>query len=183
MTNEAQLLSRARQLDPAALAEIYDLYNADIFRYASRQLGDAEMAEDCVAETFSRLLHTLHRGGGPKDHLRAYLYRIAHNWITDTFRSRVPPDLELNTDILSDPHDQPEQAVERLLTNDHVRAALMKLTPDQRQVIVLRYIEGWPHKEIAQSIKKPAGAVKALQQRGIAALRRILVEDETNDSV
>jgi RNA polymerase sigma-70 factor (ECF subfamily) len=59
-----------------------------------------------------------------------------------------------------------------------VSNALSKLTPDQRQVIVLRYLEGWELEDISSSLDKPIGAVKALQHRALGSLRRLLGKDE-----
>ena len=57
---------------------------------------------------------------------------------------------------------------------DQVRRALMQLTPTQRQVIVLKFLEGWSNAEIAKTMKRPVGAVKSLQHRALAALNRLL---------
>lgn len=59
-----------------------------------------------------------------------------------------------------------------------VRAALIQLTPDQRQVIVLKFLEEWSNQEVAEALDKPVGAIKALQHRAINTLRRFLVEPE-----
>ncbi|HJS30247.1 MAG TPA: sigma factor, partial [Anaerolineales bacterium] len=83
---EQRLLEQARLLDEGALAEIYDRYSDELYRYSLRLLGDVHLSEDCVMDSFSRFLKALHRGGGPDTYLRAYLYRIAHNWITDHYR-------------------------------------------------------------------------------------------------
>jgi RNA polymerase sigma-70 factor (ECF subfamily) len=58
------------------------------------------------------------------------------------------------------------------------RAALEQLTPDQREVISLKFFEGWENAEIAASVNKPIGAVKSLQHRGLAALKRILLDED-----
>src|SRR5512136_2797630 len=89
---EPILLERAREFDRQALAEIYDAYSPGIYRYAMRFLADRDLAEECVAETFSRFLHALKRHTGPRDHLQAYLYRMAHNWFVDFFRQNPPPE-------------------------------------------------------------------------------------------
>ena len=60
------------------------------------------------------------------------------------------------------------------MSNQQLRNALALLTPDQRQVVVLKFLEDWENKAIAQTLNKPVGAVKALQHRGIEALRRIM---------
>jgi RNA polymerase sigma-70 factor (ECF subfamily) len=68
--------------------------------------------------------------------------------------------------------------VDEKLERERVRAALRLLTPDQRQVIVMRFLEGWSNEEIAQVLDKPVGAVKALQHRAIGTLRKLLVQKE-----
>ncbi|GAP08109.1 RNA polymerase sigma factor, sigma-70 family [Anaerolinea thermolimosa] len=171
------LLERARRFDLAALAEIYDHYSPGVYRYAARLLGDSSLAEECTAETFSRFLLALRNGGGPQDQLQAYLYRIAHNWITDYYRRQPVPMQELTEDIGVE-HDHPGLVEERI-ERERVRSALFSLTPDQRQVVVLRFLEGWDHEAIARALGKPVGAVKSLQHRALAALRRMLrVEGE-----
>ena len=58
------------------------------------------------------------------------------------------------------------------------RDLLWKLTKDQRQVIVLKYFEGWSNREVAESIEKPIGAVKSLQHRALRSLQRMLQEQD-----
>ena len=173
-SSDPLLLERARRFEKEALAEIFDRYNAGIFRYAMRLLGGMDLARECMAETFSRFLSALQRGVGPKDYLQAYLYRIAHNWITDYYRSKTPPSLPLDPGLRSDPADEPHQVVSDEMELQQVRSALALLTPDQRQVIMLKYLEDWENEDIAQALKKPVGAVKSLQHRAIEALRRLL---------
>ena len=117
MNSEKKLLRQAKKLDQHALAAIYDQYSPGIYRYAYRQCGDAFLAEECVSETFSRFLQVLSRGGGPKDHLQAYLYRIAHNWITDQFRKQ-PPALMLEDKIVPDPDSDVQLFVEQQLSQE-----------------------------------------------------------------
>ena len=172
------LLEKARKYDQNALAEIYDLYSDALFAYAFKHVGKSQVAEDLVAETFSRFLKVLERGGGPKDHLRAYLYRITHNLITDTFRREPPPPLELNEELLPEEGANPVSIVAEMQDADRVRNALRLITPEQSQVITLRFLEGWSGLEIAQAMDKSLGSIKALQHRGLAALQRILLEND-----
>lgn len=172
------LLERARRFESTALAEIFDLYSQGIYRYAFRLLGDTELARECMSETFSRFLEALKRNSGPDNYLQAYLYRIAHNWVTDFYRSKVPPSLPLDLDIQASPEDDPQQAVAGRLAGEQLRGALSLLTPDQRQVIVLRFLEEWETEAIARSLNKPVGAVKALQHRGLESLRRMMARNE-----
>ncbi len=172
--NDRALLEHAQHFEAEALAEIFDCYNAGLYRYALRLLGDSDLARECMAETFSRFLQALRRGAGPDDYLQAYLYRIAHNWITDTYRNKTPPSLPLDPELRSDPAEDPLQVVADALELQQMRSALALLTPDQRQVITLKYLEEWENDEIARALKKPVGAVKALQHRAIESLRRLL---------
>ena len=174
---EKQLLKLAQQHDQNALVEIYDLYSPGLYRYAVRLLNNPDLAEDCVAETFSRFLKALSNHGGPKEHLRAYLYRIAHNWVTDLYRKQVFIQADDHLDQQIDPAPTTSDLVEESLEREKVRKAINYLTPDQRQVVVLKFLEGWSNKEVAESIKKPVGAVKSLQHRALISLRRILLED------
>ena len=172
------ILERAKRFEAQALEEIFDKYSQGIFRYAFRLLGDTELARECMAETFSRFLTVLKRESGPDTYLQAYLYRIAHNWVTDFYRSKIPPSLPLDDQVVANPMEQPEQRFSAEMTNQQLRLALTLLTPDQRQVIVLKYLEDWENDAIAMSLNKPVGAVKALQHRALEALRRILTRNE-----
>ena len=185
MIDEAKLLQRIRLLDEQALAEVFDTFNHEIFRFACGLLGNADLAEECVAETFSRLLLALSNGGGPRDYLRAYLYRIAHNWISDLLRRQPPPELSLDEDLEADPSMQmthnpladPACAAVDALECQQLRLALAHLTNEQRQVITLKYLADLDNEEIAQTLNKPIGAVKSLQFRALAALRRMLPDE------
>lgn len=174
MDADSSSLARARRFEKRALAEIYDRYSEALYRYAWRSLGDGDLAEECVAETFARFLAAMERGGGPRDNLRAYLYRMAHNWITDHYRRSPPQTLSLDPELHAHPDSDPSDLVALELERQQVRAALASLTPEQRQVIMLRYLEGWDHEQIARAMEKRVGAVKALQHRAIRALRRLL---------
>jgi len=148
MINEQTLINRIRRFDEQSLALVYDLYCDELYRYSWRLLGDQDFAEECVAETYERLLNALKGGRGPQKNLRAYLYRIAHNWITDFYR-RNPYVISLNFELASDPDDDPSKLAAEEQERQALRAALVHLAPAQRQVIVLKHLEGWGNKEIA----------------------------------
>lgn len=175
---EQAILKRARQFEAEALEEIFETYSPRIYRYAYRLLGDVDLAKDCTSETFSRFLKALKQGSGPENYLQAYLFRIAHNWITDYYRSKVPDVLSISQDLPARPTDGPEMRVSANMEQQQLRQALMLLTAEQRQVLVMRYLEDWEHETIAQAMNKPVGAIKALQHRGIESLRRFLSRHE-----
>jgi len=176
--NETKLLQLARQYDRQALVEIYDLYSPALYRYAVRQLSNPDLAEECVAETFSRLLSALRNNGGPQTNLRAYLYRVAHNWITDQYRRQIPYQTVDEIDQQADPGSTTSKLVDEQLEREKIRRAIRRLTPDQRQVVTLKFFEGWSNAEVAQSLDKPVGAIKSLQHRALQSLRQTLSEDD-----
>lgn len=173
--SDTTLLERARRFDRQALAKIYDLYSPGLYRYAMRLLGDPDLAEECVAETFSRFLRALREGRGPQDFLQAYLYRMAHNWIADLYRRQPPPETldETHPDLAPDP----ETTAEQTWRDERLLRAIRRLTPDQQMVILLKFVEEWDNEAIARALKKPVGAIKSLQHRALAALQRMLNEE------
>ena len=174
VSSEKEQLARARDLDLDALGEIYDTYSPEIFKHAMKVMGDENLAEDCVSETFTRLLLSFSKGKGPREFLRAYLYKIAHNWITDYFRKQPGRIWSLDESITNRNELLPELYAELQLEKNSLRLALAHLTQDQREVITLRYLEGWSTEEISKVTRRPQGAVKALQHRGLNSMRRFL---------
>ena len=102
---------------------------------------------------------------------------MAHNWIVDHYRREPNQPVEL-TEEHRDENTNPEEDTALRLRQERLRMALRKLTPDQQQVIALKYLEGWENEEIARSLKKPVGAVKSLQHRAVATLKKILNREE-----
>jgi RNA polymerase sigma-70 factor (ECF subfamily) len=175
--SDIELLELALNFDNQTLAQIYDTYSPGLYRYSMRMLSDQDLAEECVAETFSRFLQALQAKRSPRSYLQAYLYRVAHNWIVDHYRQEPKEPVEL-TEEHRDEYANPEADTSRHLRQEGLRMALRKLTPDQLQVIALKYLDGWKNEEIARSLKKPVGAVKSLQHRALATLQRILNREE-----
>jgi len=155
----------------------YEQYSPGIYRYAYRLLGDQDMAEECVSETFSRFIQAIRNGGGPSENVRAYLYRVAHNYITDHYRRQPPPSMSLEDDLLADNDTNPVQLMTKNIERERVRRALLQLPEEQRRVIMLRVMEDWSHEEVSAVLGKTVEATRALQYRALAALRRLLLEN------
>jgi RNA polymerase sigma-70 factor (ECF subfamily) len=173
-TPDSDLLERARAYDPEALAEIYDRYAIAIYRYLYRYLGDGARAEDMTSEVFVRLLQALKTSRAPRDKLRGWLYRVAHNLAMDWFRqSARVSEAALDADLVVGGHS-PSTAVEERQAQQALRAALRQLTPGQQQVIVLRFGEGLKISEVSQIMGKSEGAVKILQHRAVKRLEKLL---------
>jgi RNA polymerase sigma-70 factor (ECF subfamily) len=175
MRSEKELLTRARRFEQTSLVEIYQRYSPGLYRYAVRLLGDQDLAEDCVSETFSRLIEALKNGGGPYEHLQAYLYKIAHNWINDYFRHEASLISGISPNLRSHARET-SRVVQERLELDKIRAAMADLSPEQREVLALKYLKNWSNSEIARALGKTEGAIRVLHHRGVARLKRFLVE-------
>jgi len=174
--DEKDLLRRIYTLDEEALAQVFDTYYAPIYRYVYHHLGSVQSAQDITGEVFRRLLEALRDGKGPRRHLQAWLYRVAHNLVVDERRrSRYRNHLPLDAARAVAGEIDPEEQAESRIACQRVRAALGRLTPDQRQVIILRFLEGLSIREVSRIVGKPPGAVKALQHRALSSLRRHLL--------
>ncbi len=170
--SEAALLDRARRLDEAALAHIYDRYHLVVYRYLYRQVGDVDTARDLAAEVFHRLLVALHTGKGPQNHLVAWLYRTAHNALVDYYRRQQHRRHLPLTEELAEGSNGPAETVEHRLLVGQLRQALQRLSPDQQQVIALKFLENLSNEQAALIMGKSVGAIKSLQHRALSTLQR-----------
>ncbi len=174
---DIEMLRSAQQLDAASLARIYEEYSPAVYRYAYHLLGSLQIAEDCVSDTFLGFLAKLEIGKGPRENIKAYLFRSAHNWIVDFYRNKGNQNTSLNDDFL-DKTSSVELEAEKRIRLDQTKQALNKLTTDQREVVLLRYSEGLDIREISRIVQKNRGSVKALLHRAINALQKELKYEE-----
>jgi RNA polymerase sigma-70 factor (ECF subfamily) len=174
VTDEGALLERARAYDEEALTELYDRYAPRMYAYIYRRVGDARLAEDLTGELFLRVLRSIGSGQPWRDSFRAWLYRIAHNLVVDHYRRQPPaPEAALDSSVEGTDGD-PADLVESGQARERLRAASRRLTPEQQEVLALRFGEGLTAAETGQVMGKTTGAVEALQHRALASLRRIL---------
>ncbi len=177
--DDTSLIKRAKRGDPAALEEIYEQSYPSIYTYIFYRVGSTELTEDLTAEVFVRLvdkIDTFTQRGRP---ILAWLYTIARNLVADHHRRAGRMDLlPLEERILPDSAKNPAQIVERHLTNEDLVVALQHLTEAQRQVILLKFFGDHSNKEVGALLDKTEGAVKSLQHRALAALRRVLEREQ-----
>jgi RNA polymerase sigma-70 factor (ECF subfamily) len=175
--DEKTLLERARQLEDGALNEIHQHYYAEIYRYAHYRTGRSEVADDIAGEVFLRLLDALHRGRAPQTTLRGWLFGVAGNLVADHFRRAPRESTELD-ETFAAPGSASTEAEQRLQAQT-VRAALRELTLEQQHALALRFGDGLSVEETAQTMGKTVSAVKVLQFRAVASLKRLLNVAET----
>ena len=172
--DERDLVARAREGDPEAVAALYEAHYGAIFRYLWLRTGSEALAEELTAEVFVRMVEHLPRYRDRGRPFLAWLYTIARNLLTDHRRREGRVEVvPLENLSLRSGHD-PEGEALRALDRDCLRRGLSGLTEAQRRVILHRFLEGRSLKETAELLGKPVGAVKALQHRALASLRRRL---------
>jgi RNA polymerase sigma-70 factor (ECF subfamily) len=179
--NDTALVHRAKQGDQSAFVAIYEQYQPSIYTYIFYRVGDGMLADDLTADVFVRLVDKIRSFTPGERPLLAWLYTIAHNLVVDHYRHNgrthcLPLD-EMSENLAADEASQPAQTAEQHLTQDWLRESLRRLTEAQRQVILLKFVEGKSNAEVAALLGKDEGAIKSLQHRALAALSRALEED------
>lgn len=175
--DDVKLIQRAKKGDATAFAEIYDRHQPAIYRYIFYRVGTDAIAEDLTSEVFVRMVESIDSFTYRGRPLLSWLYTIARNLVNDHHRrggraTEVPLD-----EMLVAKSPDPEGVADLALNQERLASALEQLTEDQRQVIVLKFLEELDNRTVAQIMNKSYGAVKALQHRGLASLQRALISD------
>ena len=175
MSDTLALIERAKQYEHQALTWLCELYFQDVYSYVYYWVSNVQDAEDLTDDVFLKMVEAIRscRAREEKSFL-AWLFRIANNSVVDHHRRQAVRDhLPLDEEHMP-AQSGPEAPVETKLTQERLQQAIPKLTDDQQQVIILRFIEGLSHAETARLLGKSEGAIKALQRRGLISLRSIL---------
>ncbi len=175
--DEADVARRAAGGDRRAFAELYDRHVDAIYRYAFYRLRTDAEAEDVTSEVFHRALVAMPRYE-PRRPFLAFLYGIARHVAADRLRRSARPSAPFE-DAIAHPSDAPgpEEHAERLDNAWRLRQAIVKLTPLQQEVVILRYLDDRSTKEVAEFTGKPESTIRGIQMRALAALRDILASE------
>jgi RNA polymerase sigma-70 factor, ECF subfamily len=166
-------LVEAARTDPAAFADLYERYRPEIGAFVYRRVGDPHRAEDVTSQVFLRALHGLptYRSGS----FRGWLYQIARNAITDSYRRERTTTSDDALAAHTDPQPGPLELVEAREARERLHAIIDQLTEGQRQVIRLR-LKGYTGQEIADALGMGLNAVKSAQFRAFAKIRELMQE-------
>ena len=170
---EAARLGNARGFDT-----LFRALSGSVTAYLrARKVDDAE---DLANEVFLRAFRTLSTFRGDSDRFRSWLFTIAHHAAIDDRRrfARRITQVPMVADNAA-PGGDVEDEVFAGLADDRVRTLLDQLSPDQRDVLLLRIVADLTAEQTAATLDKSYEAVKALQRRGLASLRRLLGEPAT----
>lgn len=167
----ALLIQKAAGGDIDAFGELYAIYLDRIYRYVFYQINDRMAAEDITEEVFVKAWKAIGSCSGREATFSAWLYRIARNRVVDSVR-RQKKQVAIETDMPDG--DVPGLAVEGRLEREELLLVISRLPENQKQVILLKFIEGMDNLEISHIMGKSQGSVRVLQMRGLSTLRRYL---------
>jgi RNA polymerase sigma-70 factor (ECF subfamily) len=171
--DDISLVERAKQGEKQAVGELYRRHVDVIYRYIFTRVRDTAVAEDLTAQVFLKAVEGLPSFQPTGRPFRAWLYRIAHartvdHWRQQRRRQHVPLD-----DALSIDAPGPAAIVEAEAEWTTAIGLLAQLTDDQQDVLILRFIGEMSLSEVAATLGKTTGAVKATQHRALASLARL----------
>ena len=183
---EIRVIERAVAGDRQAAERLIREHQASLFAYILRLSGRREVAEDVVQDAFVRVLTNLHRFD-PRFRFSTWLFTIAKRLYVNANQKLRPV---YDSDTVGAAGGDLEEPITPAVERESVAAArsaldeaLLTLTPDQREIVILFYQHEWPIAQIATHMGMPEGTIKSHLHRGRAKMRRAIESSEANDSL
>jgi RNA polymerase sigma-70 factor, ECF subfamily len=177
--NVRALVERGQQGDRDALEELYLLHFDRIYSYLHMSVGNRHDAEDLTTQTFLKMLESIGKFKFQAAPFSAWLFRIAHNLAMDHFRAarRWQPEEEV-----PEPPGDEEPSAEAQALQSIGRQSMLELiedlSPEQQQVLTLKFVFNFPNAEVATILGKTEGAIKSLQHRALVSLQKQITQPE-----
>jgi RNA polymerase sigma-70 factor, ECF subfamily len=170
-----RLVERGQQGDRDALEELYLLHFDRIYSYLHMSVGNRHDAEDLTTQTFLRMLESIKRFKFGTAPFSAWLFRIDHNLAMDHFRAnrRWQPEEDVPEPRGAEEPSAEVGALERI-GEQSMLEMINALSPEQQQVLTLKFVFNFGNGEVATILGKTEGAVKSLQHRALASLQKQL---------
>ena len=175
--NVRKLVEQAQAGDRSALEQLYLIHFDRIYGYLHMSVGNRHDAEDLTTQTFLKMLESIGRFRWKSVPFSAWLFRIAHNLAMDHFRAarRWQPEEE----VPEPPGDaEPSAELEAMQTigRESMLKLIDRLSPEQQQVLTLKFVFNFPNAEVATILGKTEGAIKSLQHRALASLQKQITQ-------
>ncbi len=181
MSQDAEWVERILEGDQDAFEHLYDKYRRSLYRTALAITSDHGAAEEILQDGFLRAYSHLHRVDSSRP-LGPWLQRIvvnlSYNWTNQRRRWHLPLD-EVMDRLVAGSRGSPQGTYERGETREVLRRAIESLSLEKRTVLVLFYLQGFSHAEIAYIVGCPIGTVKSRLHYAREALRRALLREAT----
>ena len=173
MKDEEQLLiQKAKSGESGAFGQLYDKYLPAIYRFVFIKIGRKQDAEDISQQVFIKAWQNIGGYEFQGTPFSSWVYRIASNAVIDYYRT-YKGDVNIDTvpeDHFSEMSDVAER-IDSAINMKHLRVALMKLEPDQQNVLIMKFVDDLSNKEIAEALEKTEGAVRVIQHRALKQLK------------
>ena len=175
MKDQENIIARARRGDADAFEQLVVAYRDQVFRLALRMCGNEADADEVAQEAFLSAWKALPNFRGDS-RFSTWLYQLTSHAAIDLMRreKRQIAAEDITEVSAPDPGPSPQQQAERSETRQAVRDAMGQLSPEYRQIVVLRFLQELSYEEIAAALKLPPGTVKSRLNRAKAQLRGIL---------
>jgi len=173
---DRQFVTRCLAGDEQAFGSLVDAYRQPLFNTALRLVGDYDEALDIVQRAFIKAFGRL-SSFDPERRFFSWVYRILVNEALDSLNARARY-RRLDTselEVLPGTIEASDEAARQKEIGDHIEAALLRLSPDYRQVIILRHLANLSYREIADLIEIPEKTVKSRLYAARLRLREILL--------
>ena len=175
-----KLVERGQQGERDALEELYLIHFDRIYSYLHVSVGNRHDAEDLTTQTFMRMLESIGKFRWQSAPFSAWLFRIAHNLAMDHFRAnrRWQPEEEV-------PEPEPDESTSaeagafESIGRRSMLELIEDLSPEQQQVLTLKFVFNFANAEAATILGKTEGAIKSLQHRALVSLQKQLERRET----
>jgi RNA polymerase sigma-70 factor, ECF subfamily len=169
------LVDRAQQGDRDALEELYLIHFDRIYGYLHVSVGNRHDAEDLTTQTFLKMLESIEKFRWQSAPFSAWLFRIAHNLAMDHFRAtkRWQPEEEVPEPV-ADESTSAEAGAFESIGQKSMFELIEDLSPEQQQVLTLKFVFSFANAETATILGKTEGAIKSLQHRALVSLQKQL---------
>lgn len=182
MEGEDRLIKQAQKGDNGSFASLYDEYLPKIFRFVLFKVNNRQAAEDLTHDIFLSAWQNLASYKPQGFPFSSWLYQIARNRVIDHYRTnRGHSSIDDADEDLFKVVSAVEHSLDQMLDLKKVSEALDRLSEDQKEVIIMRFVEDLSYPEIAAAMEKSEGAVRLLQHRAINNLKNIFKPDGTTD--
>lgn len=171
------VVQRAQQCDPTAIGELYTGFAGQILRYIYVRVAEPELAQDLTQEVFIKIINGIGRFEyRDEKSFLGWIYTIAANVVASHQRRCrfISTSFDVRDDLMDAfSHNDIHAITDRIA----LRQAFEKLTPDQQQVLTLRFFADMSNSEIASVLQRTEGAIKAIQHRALRSLYKILSQE------
>jgi RNA polymerase sigma-70 factor (ECF subfamily) len=177
-----KLVKKAKGGEPDSFGLIYDYYLTRVYRFVFLKVTNKEEAEDITQQVFMKAWEALPRFESEGSPFVSWIFRIARNTVIDFYRTKKH-NLSLDEGIGVDDvlENSPEDIFFQNQEKAQVIKALENLTDDQKEVVTLRFVEGFSYKEISAITEKNQASLRIMQHRAIKKLKEVYKELENKE--